>query len=193
MTPEISPLATVARDCTVSGRVIIGPGCRILPGARIVAEGGGSIHLGRNCIVLENAVIRATARQDCRIGENCLIGPQAHVVGATLADEVFVATGASVFHGATIGKGAEVRINAVVHLRSTLPPGATVPIGWVAIGDPARILPPDQHEAIWEIQSRLDFPGFVYGLDRSDPDLMRKVTARLSEELVSDDRSKPLP
>jgi carbonic anhydrase/acetyltransferase-like protein (isoleucine patch superfamily) len=150
---------------------------------RIVAEGGGSVRLGRCCIVLENAVIRATARQNCQIGDHCIIGPLAHIVGAEIADEVFIATGASVFHGARIGKGAEVRINAVVHLRTTLVPGGTVPIGWVAVGDPAEILPPDQHEAIWEVQKHLNFPEFVYGIDRNDPHLMRKITSRLSEEL----------
>lgn len=183
MSPWISSLAQVAPDCTILGPVTIGPGCRIQPGARIVAEGGGHIRLGAACIVLENAVIRATARQDCTIGDHCLIGPHAHVVGAEIADEVFVATGASVFHGARVGKGAEVRINAIVHLRTTLEAGAVVPIGWVAVGIPAQILSPDQHAAIWEAQRHLDFPGFVYGLDRTEPGLMRKICARLSEEL----------
>lgn len=182
-TPDISPSAWVAPDSSIIGMVTIGPGCRIMPGVRIVAEGGGTVRLGRCCIVLENAVIRATARQHCQIGDHCIIGPHAHIVGAEIADEVFIATGASVFHGARIGKGAEVRINAVVHLRTTLGPGGTVPIGWVAVGDPAKILPPDQHEAIWEVQKHLNFPEFVYGIDRNDPHLMRKITSRLSEEL----------
>lgn len=183
MTPDISPLAEVAPDCTIHGQVSIGPGCRIQPGARIVAEGGGRIRLGSACIVLENAVIRATARHDCTIGNYCLIGPHTHVVGAEIEDEVFIATGASIFHGARIGKGAEVRINAVVHLRTKLEAGVEVPIGWVAIGNPAQILPPDQHDAIWEVQRQLDFPGFVYGLDRTELGLMRKVCMLLSEEL----------
>ena len=48
-------------------------------------------------------------------------------------------------------------INATMHPRARLEPGSTVPIGWVAVGDPAQILPPDQHEKIWEIQKALDF------------------------------------
>jgi hypothetical protein len=64
-----------------------------------------------------------------------------------------------------------------------LEPGSTVPIGWVAVGDPAQILSPDQHEAIWEIQKTLDFPGFVYGVDRTAPDVMKTITSRLSEVL----------
>ena len=45
--------------------------------------------------------------------------------------------------------------------------GAVVPIGWIAVGDPARILPPGRHEEIWAIQQELDFPGTVYGVARS--------------------------
>ncbi len=35
-------------------------------------------------------------------------------------DEVFIATGAAIFHGAHLGKGSQIRINAVVHLKSYL-------------------------------------------------------------------------
>jgi len=38
---------------------------------------------------------------------------------------------------------AEVRINAIVHIRTVLPENAVVPLGWIAVGDPAQILPPD--------------------------------------------------
>jgi carbonic anhydrase/acetyltransferase-like protein (isoleucine patch superfamily) len=181
--PFIDPDAWVAPDATVAGDVRICAGSRIMNGARLVAEGGGTIRIGRNCIVLENAVIRATSRHDCKIGDHCLIGPNTHVVGAEIEDEVFIATGAAVFHGAQVGHGSEVRVNGTVHLRTRLEPGSTVPIGWVAVGDPARILSADQHEAIWTIQKPLDFPGFVYGVDRNAPDVMKTITQRLSESL----------
>lgn len=41
-----------------------------------------------------------------------------------------------------------------------------VPLGWLAVRDPASILPYDQHEDIWAIQEKLDFPSFVFGLER---------------------------
>lgn len=181
--PHIDPEAWVAADATVSGDVTIGAGSRIMHGARLVAEAGGSIRIGRNCIVLENAVVRASSSHPCTIGDHCLIGPNSHVVGAEIGREVFVATGAAIFHGAVIGAGAEIRVNGTVHLRSRLAAGATVPIGWIAVGDPAQILPPDRHDAIWALQKPLDFPGFVYGFDRGTPGLMRAVTTRLSERL----------
>ena len=181
--PSVDSDAWVAQDATVCGDVTIGAGSRIMHGARLVAEAGGSILIGRNCIVLENAVIRATSRHACSIGDHCIVGPNSHVVGAQIDGEVFIATGAAVFQGAQIGRGSEVRINGTVHLRTRLEPGSTVPIGWIAVGDPAQILPPDQHEAIWTLQKTLDFPGFVYGVDRSSPDLMKNITSRLSDDL----------
>ncbi|MDF1793927.1 MAG: gamma carbonic anhydrase family protein [Thalassobaculaceae bacterium] len=182
--PTIHPDAWVAPDATLYGDVEIGAGTRILPGARVVAEGGGRIRIAETCIVMENAVIRATARHNCSIAEHCLIGPGAHVVGAEVADRVFVATGAAVFHGAHLETGCEVRIHATVHLRTRLAAGSTVPIGWVAVGDPAEILPPDRHDEIWARQRPLDFPGWVYGVDRHAPDPMAAITGGLSRALA---------
>jgi carbonic anhydrase/acetyltransferase-like protein (isoleucine patch superfamily) len=179
--PQVDSTAWIAPDATICGDVIVGPGARVLHGARIIGEGGGAIRLGRDCIVMENAVIRASRRHPCRIGDHCLIGPQAHVVGATLDEQVFVATAAAIFHGAELGRGAEVRVRATVHLRTRLAPGSAVPIGWVAVGDPVVMLPPDRHDEIWAVLKPLGFPDWVYGFDRETPELMRHVTRRLSE------------
>jgi carbonic anhydrase/acetyltransferase-like protein (isoleucine patch superfamily) len=181
--PQIDPTAWIAPDATVCGDVTIGPGTRVMHGARIIGESGGTIRVGRSCIVRENAVIRADARHDCTIGDYCLIGPQAHVAGAVLEDQVFVATGAAILHGAHLARNAEVRVHATVHLRTSLPPGAIVPIGWIAVGDPPRILSPERHDEIWAVQAPLNFPKTVYGFDRDTPDLMAHMTRRLSGEL----------
>ena len=182
-TPRIDPDAWVAPDATICGDVEISAGARVLHGARIVGEAGGAIRIGRDVIVMENAVVRAGPRHPCAIGDHCLIGPHAHVTGATIEEQVFIATGAAIFHGAYVGKGSEVRINGVVHLKTRLAPGSSVPIGWIAVGDPARILPPDQHDEIWAVQQPLNFPLTVYGLDRTTPDLMVEITKRLSAAL----------
>ena len=55
----------------------------------------------------------------------------------------------SIFRGSELGRGSEVRINGVVHIKTVLKENQTVPIGWVAVGNPACILPPDKHEEIW--------------------------------------------
>jgi len=179
--PRVDASAYIAPNAVICGDVSIGPGCRVLFGAQIIAE-GTSIAIGSECIVMENAVLRSTARHALRIGSNCLIGPQTHVVGCTIEDQVFIATGACVFHEARVGKGCEVRINGVVHLKSHLAAGETVPIGWVAVGSPAQILPPGEHDKIWELQGPLNFPLTVYGLDRAEADMI-KITRGLSAAL----------
>jgi carbonic anhydrase/acetyltransferase-like protein (isoleucine patch superfamily) len=121
-----------------------------------------------------------------RIAENCLVGPRAYLSGCTLERHVFVAAGASVFNHAVLGERTEVRINSVVHISTRLAADATVPIGWVAVGDPARILPPDRHEAIWAVQSGLDFPGVVFGLQRpaAGGTIMPELTRRYARFLA---------
>ncbi len=183
--PRIHSSAYVAPNATICGDVTIGAGCCILFGACVVAE-EQPIEIGKNVIVMENAVIRSTNQHPTRIGASCLIGPHAHLVGCTLEDCVFIATGVSVFHGSKLGYASEVRVNGVVHLRTELPAHTIVPIGWVAVGNPAQILPPDQHDAIWAVQKPLNFPKFVYGVERppEGESNMPEITLRRSEALM---------
>jgi carbonic anhydrase/acetyltransferase-like protein (isoleucine patch superfamily) len=165
--PTIDGSAYVAPNAVVSGDVTIGKNVRVMHGAQIIAE-NSPVVVGDNCIILENAVIRGTENFPVTIGSNCLIGPNAHLAGCTVEDAVFIATGAAVFHGALLKTGSEVRVNGVVHLKTVLPQGATVPIGWVAVGNPAEILPPERHCEIWKLQKPLNFPLTVYGVGRPE-------------------------
>lgn len=180
--PRIHPDAVVAPTAVISGDVTVGAGCQILHGAVLTAE-GSPIILGENTIVMENALVRASSTHAVHVGVHTLVGPMASIAGADIGEEVFLATGTRVFNGAEIGDRSEVRINAVVHVRTVLPPETVVPISWVAVGEPLRILPPDRHEEIWAAQRELDFPGYVFGLDRETPDLMVQLTERYGRSL----------
>ncbi len=164
--PRIHPSAYVAPNAVLCGDVAVGPDCRILFGAILTAE-DGPVRLGERCIVMENAVLRGRADHPVHLGDRVLIGPHAHVNGAEIGDEAFVATGASLFPGSRLGAGAEIRINGVLHVNSSLPDGAELPIGWIAVGDPAQMFPPKAHDEIWAIQRTLDFAGTVAGVDTS--------------------------
>jgi carbonic anhydrase/acetyltransferase-like protein (isoleucine patch superfamily) len=166
--PVVDPTAYVAPTAVLSGDVRVGPDARVLYGAVLTAE-DGRIEVGTRCVVMENAVVRGRAAHPVELGEDVLVGPHAHLNGAVVGDGCFLATGCSLFPGSRLGRSVEVRINGVVHVNTTLEDGGLVPIGWVAVGDPAQILPPGEHEAIWEIQQRLDFPGTVYGVARDTP------------------------
>jgi carbonic anhydrase/acetyltransferase-like protein (isoleucine patch superfamily) len=152
----------------VCGDVTIGPGSSIGFGAVLTAE-SGPIAIGANCVIMDTAVLRGTRKYPVTVGDNVLIGPRASLSGCAVEDNVFLATGATVFNGARIGARAEVRVNGIVHLKTVLAPDAIVPLGWIAVGDPAEILPPVQHERIWAIQEPLDFPKTVFGAERPPP------------------------
>jgi carbonic anhydrase/acetyltransferase-like protein (isoleucine patch superfamily) len=183
--PDIHESVYIAPNAVICGDVTIGENSCILFGAVLVAE-GGPVVVGSHCIIMEQAVIRGTPRHPTHLGDHVLVGPRAYLTGCTVEDSVFLATGATVFNGARIGTRAEVRINGVVHLKTSLPADAVVPIGWVAVGDPAEILPPEQHDRIWAVQEPLDFPRTVFGLERPPagetimPELTRRYTRALA-------------
>jgi carbonic anhydrase/acetyltransferase-like protein (isoleucine patch superfamily) len=162
--PHVDPSAYVAPNAVLCGDVRVGPDARILFGAVVTAE-DGRVEIGARCVVMEQALIRARAAHPVVLGDDVLVGPHAHVNGAVIGEGSFLATGAALFPGVRLGRDVEVRINGVVHVNTELDDGALVPIGWVAVGD--KILPPSAHDEIWAVQEALDFPGTVYGLDRS--------------------------
>jgi carbonic anhydrase/acetyltransferase-like protein (isoleucine patch superfamily) len=173
--PKVAESAYVAPNAVLCGDVTIGADSRVLFGAVLTAE-GGAVEVGSRCIVMENALVRGREGHPVRLGDNVLVGPHAHINGAVIESDVFLATGVSIFPGARVGSGSEVRINAVVHVNSLVPPDSTVPIGWIAVGDPAQLFPPGAHDDLWPVQQAMDFPGTVFGVER-DELTMEKITA----------------
>ena len=163
--PIVDPTAYVAPNAVLCGDVHVGAGARILFGAGLTAE-DGRVDVGDRTVVMENALVRGRRRTPARLGDDVLVGPHAHVNGALVEDGAFLATGAAVSPGAVVGAGSEVRIHAVVHVNSRLASGTTVPIAWIAAGNPAQLFSPDRHDELWAVQEPLDFPGTVYGLTR---------------------------
>jgi len=177
-TPSVDPSASVASTAVVTGDVVVGEGSRILHGA-VVNGDLGPVRIGSDVVVMENALLRGRAAQPLTLGDAILVGPHAHLNGTEVEDEVFIATGVSMFPGSRAGSGCELRINSVLHVNSHLEPGTVVPIGWIAAGRPAQLFSPDQHDALWAVQEPLDFPGTVYGVPRGTP--MREIMRRQSE------------
>jgi carbonic anhydrase/acetyltransferase-like protein (isoleucine patch superfamily) len=176
--PVVPESAYVAPSAVLCGAVVLGEGSRVLHGAVLTAE-NGEVHLGQNSVVMENALVRGRSDHPALIADAVLVGPHAHVNGATVEEEVFIATGAALFPGSVAGAGSELRINSVLQVNSRLEPGAVLPIGWIAVGNPAQLFSPDRHEELWAIQRDLDFPGTVYGVPRGTS--MRDIMARQSE------------
>jgi gamma-carbonic anhydrase len=176
--PVVPESAYVAPSAVLCGAVTLGEKARVLHGAVLTAE-DGEIWIGGEVVIMENALVRGRSRNPVSVGNAVLVGPHTHLNGSTVEDEVFIATGASLFPGSVAGSGSELRINSVLHVNSKLAPGTVLPIGWIAVGDPAQLFPPDQHEALWRVQAELDFPGTVYGVPRGTR--MRTIMARQTE------------
>ncbi len=176
--PVIPESAYVAPSAVLCGAVTLGERVRVLHGAVLTAE-DGEIWIGDDVVIMENALVRSRSRYPVSIGTAVLIGPHAHLNGTTVGDEVFIATGASLFPGSVAARGSELRINSVLHVNTRLMPETIIPIGWIAAGNPAQLFSPDQHEELWQVQSELDFPGTVYGVPRGTP--MPTIMARQSE------------
>ncbi|MFI5916285.1 gamma carbonic anhydrase family protein [Dactylosporangium sp. NPDC051541] len=170
--------AWVAPSAVVTGDVTIGLRSRVLHGAVLNGD-HGPVVLGADVIVMENAVLRGREGFPVRVGDAVLVGPHAHLNGAVVEDEVFIATGVSMFPGSRAGTRSELRINSVLHVNSELPPDTVVPIGWIAAGRPAQLFPPDRHDELWAVQEKLDAPGTMYGVPRGTS--MREIMRRMCE------------
>jgi carbonic anhydrase/acetyltransferase-like protein (isoleucine patch superfamily) len=175
---RIHETAIVASSAVLTGDVTIGRNSRVLHGA--VLDGDlGPVVVGSDVVVMEHALLRGRADHPLTVGDAVLVGPHSHLNGTSVEDEVFVATGVSMFPGSRAGAGSELRVNSVLHVRSVLPAGTVLPIGWVAAGDPAQLFSPDRHEELWAVQEPLDFPGTVYGVPRGTS--MREIMRRQCE------------
>ncbi len=189
--PKIDATARVAPNAVICGDITVGANTSIGFGAVLTAE-SGPIVIGANCVIMDTAVIRGTRRNPVAIGDNVLVGPRAYLSGCSIEDNAFLATGATIFNGARIGARSEVRVNGIVHLKTLLPPDTVVPLNWIAVGDPAEILPPDRHDRIWSIQEPLDFPQTVFGVERPGPGetVMPEVMPRYARALAGHKNDK---
>jgi carbonic anhydrase/acetyltransferase-like protein (isoleucine patch superfamily) len=163
--PKVHSSAYVAPTATLAGEVTIGAGCAVLHGAVIVAE-GAPVTIGADTVVMENAVLKASGGSvlqfPLQIGTRCIVGPQAYVVGATIGDGCFVASGSKIFNGAKLEDGCGVALGAIVHVNARLRKGESVPMQHIAFGDPATIYPPEKAP---EIHAKMQFFADVFNVE----------------------------
>ncbi len=196
MTPAVHPEAYVASTAVLSGQVRVGPGSCVLHGAVLTAD-GGPVEVGVNCVIMEHAVLRGTASHPLLIGDHVLAGPHSYLTGCRVDDEVFIATGAMVFNGAHMGRASSVALGGAVHIGCVVPPQTRIPIGWVAVGDPARLYPPGEAEQIRAgLEEAGGFLPFVFGADRAAGrgEQMRTAMRRYARSLTrrhQDDKQVP--
>src|SRR5574338_1171103 len=154
-------------------------GIEIHPGAVI----GRRVFIdhGMGTVIGETAEIG----DDCTIYHAVTLGCTSLYRGAkrhpTLGKGVVVGAGAKVLGGFTVGDGAKVGSNAVVV--KPVPPGAT------AVGNPARILEPENGERDAARAQKAEQIGFTaYGVTRDMDDPLAKALHGLLDHAVETDR-----
>jgi carbonic anhydrase/acetyltransferase-like protein (isoleucine patch superfamily) len=165
--PRIDDSVTICPGAIISGDVTIGQDTVVLEGAVIKSE-GAPVTIGRNCIIMEKAVIRGAGRHPCKLENYILVGPHAHVSGAHVKSNCFIATGATLFNGSVIGEGSLIAVNSIVHIECHCPPATFLPMGYIAIGKPAEIHSPAESPTVHKKISEIGFTKTVFGFDSSN-------------------------
>ncbi len=175
--PKVHSSTYIAPTATIAGDVTIGASCAVLHGAVIVAE-GAPVTIGSDTVVMENAVLKASGGSAVQfplsLGSRCIVGPHAYVVGATIGDGCFVASGTKIFNGAKLEDGSGVALDGIVHVKSRLRKGESVPMQHIAFGDPATIYPPEKAP---EIHAKMQFFADVFNVAGSDDARARAAEA----------------
>ncbi len=192
--PAIDETATISPAAIISGDVRIGPHTVVLAGAIITSE-GAPVRIGGRCVIMEHTVIRGAGIHKCTLGDHVLVAPNCHVSGATIGRCSFIATGASILNGAVVDEGSIVDVHAVVHLASHVAAGTRVPLGHVALGNPAVIYAPGAAN-VEEASLRFGrFAKAVFGIDTTrlpDSEATREICERYTSALARHRTDKPL-
>ena len=130
--PQIHEDAFVHPEAVIIGRVSIGAGSSVWPGAVLRGDGAGIV-IGARTSIQDNCVIHNTDDIRTTVGDDCTIGHLVHLEGCTIERGCLVGVGAVVLHRAVVHSGAVVASNAVVLDDTEVPSGA------MALGVPARI------------------------------------------------------
>jgi carbonic anhydrase/acetyltransferase-like protein (isoleucine patch superfamily) len=185
--PSVDSSAYVAPSAELIGRVTVGPRARVMSGAILDAE-GSRIDVGECAIVCEHTVLRATAVGDedhpVIVGDHAFVSPHATLLGCNLEAATYVATGATVLHGARVEVGAVVAVAALVHGGTVLPNRFFLAPGMIAVGDPVATYAPGDPSLPEAIKS-VGFAGRAFGVSTDWEDRIaryREIAVVRSEE-----------
>jgi len=131
--PQIGKQTYIHPSAEVIGKVIIGAGCWIGPGARIRGD-YGEVFIGDQTAIEDNCVVHARPGESCHIGNHVTIGHGSVIHNAKLEDWVIIGMGAVVSDWAVVEEWAVVGEGAVVKNSQKIPEGH------IAVGVPAKVL-----------------------------------------------------
>lgn len=124
--PLVHPTATLFSTAEVSGDVVIGPGCIIGPGVKIVGDSEGPVRIGAGVQLLSNTVLHLPRDSSLVLEDGVVIGPGCTVHGSHVGAGTVVEPGAILCDGSRLGRGCIVGAGSLVRPQASFPDGARV-------------------------------------------------------------------
>ena len=147
-TPSIAADAFVDPSVRLIGRVEIGSGASIWPGAVLRAD-EERIVIGRGSAVLDLCLLESPDGEPVIVADGALVSHQVCLHGARVETGALVGIGAIVLDRAVVGRGSLVGAGAVV------PPRMVIPEGVLVLGQPAKVIRGLKPEETENIQAQL--------------------------------------
>jgi carbonic anhydrase/acetyltransferase-like protein (isoleucine patch superfamily) len=135
ISPQIDPLAWVAPDANLIGRVVLEAEASVWFGSTLRGD-NEEIRVGTGSNVQENCVLHTDMGYPLVIGAHCTIGHKAMLHGCTIGDGSLVGMGAVILNGARIGKGCLIGACALIT------EGKVIPDGSLVMGAPGKVIRP---------------------------------------------------
>jgi carbonic anhydrase/acetyltransferase-like protein (isoleucine patch superfamily) len=187
ISPSVAATARIASTAQLVGDVQVGEDCVIDYGA-VLLSAGPPVVIGAGSVVMANAVIRSSGGSHrpafaANIGEDVLVGPLASLVGCTIEDAVYVATGVMVFQDVVVGGGSRLGAGSIVHVGARLPAQSRVGMRQYAVADDDETVITGDVERARAVLSRADFFTRAFAEDEHDLEsLHRSAVSRLRAE-----------
>jgi carbonic anhydrase/acetyltransferase-like protein (isoleucine patch superfamily) len=155
----------------------------------VIESSGPLIEIAEEVIVFAGAIIRSVGGKSrpafpVRIGERTLVSPLCVLTGCQVGRNCYVATGAVLLQGVTLGDHVRIGAGAIVHATTALPERARVGMRHVAVPTPDGFLSTADVERAREAVAAIDFFETAFGAAGEDQaELHAQVMARLLDEV----------
>ncbi len=158
-TPEVGDDTFLFDSAEINGNVIIGAGCIIGAGVKIIGDSHGPVRIGNGVQILENTVLHLLPDNELVIEDDVIIGPGCMIHGCRIGRGSLIEPGAIVCDYSNLGENTLVKAGSLVKQQSEFSENS------VLEGFPAVL--------ISSISARLKTPEWALSLDGLES--LRKV------------------
>lgn len=131
--PQVPDSAYVAEEAVLIGKVKLGEGANVWPGATLRGD-NDPISIGNGTSVQEGVVMHTDIGRPVVVGDDVVVGHQAMLHSCTVGDGALIGMQAIVLNRAEIGKECLVAAGALVT------EGKSFPARSLIVGSPAKVV-----------------------------------------------------